>query len=257
MDEKEKQELLEKVEAAAEKGAKKGSKIFGIPTLVVSALVIALIAAFVIPKVNNVSSKFNTIFYVDEAVEGHDLTITNHGIFGYKTADFADVILGDASKLKKVEVYSQDMTLVTTITDTGLFNWSALTKTRVITYEGTVVYTVDLSKLSADSFVFDAEKMTLTMSIPHAVQEEINIPEDKIQFADTEKGLLAFGELKPSMEQGIEIQKRVRADMTEKLKNDNIGEKADSLAKFVIWSMYSPMVKTVAGNASLEVVIGE
>ncbi len=57
-------------------------------------------------------------------------------------------------------------------------------------------YTVDLSQLNKDSVLFDDNKKVVTLRIPKPVREEINIPEDKIEYGDTTKGILAFGDLK-------------------------------------------------------------
>ena len=93
------------------------------------------------------------------------------------------------------------------------------------------------------------------MHIPHAVQEEINIPEDGIEIGDAEKGLLAFGDLNVSLEDNIKIQAGVREAMEEKLAKEGALDTADKFAKLVIWEMYTPIVKSVASNYSLEVIV--
>ena len=156
--------------------------------------------------------------------------------------------------MKKLEVMRQEVSDVSTVTETGLFNWSVLTKTMLITYNGTATYTVDLSKLRNSDIIFDEEEKMITIKIPHAVLEPINIPEDKIQFGDTNKGLLAFGDLKLTPEQAATIQAGAREKMIQKLKDDNVQETADRFAILCVWEMYSPIVKGVAKDYSLEVV---
>lgn len=247
------EEFLKKVEQAAKRGAGRGGSFWQIllnnlPTILTLAMIF-MIGARVRAFGNGISS----MFHFDNGVQNHDMALEDNGIFGYTAADFEQAILGDSEKLKKLEVYRQDISDATTITKTGFINWSALSKTKLITYNGTVVYTVDLASLSSEDIrVNEAEKI-ITLKIPHAVQEEINIPEDAIQFGDTERGLLAFGDLQMTPEQISEVQAGAREKMEEKLKEDNVLETADRFAKLSVWEMYSPIIKGVARDYSLEV----
>ena len=247
------EEFLKKVEKAANKGASKG----GIKNILLSSLpailLLCLLAYLIVPKVNALHEGLKEFFHFDEPVTDHDLTIDNHGIFGYTAADFQEAVLGDSEKLKKLEVYSQEVSEVAEITDTGLFNWAVFTKCQLITYHGTVVYTVDLSGLRASDITLDDENKVITIRIPHAVQEIINIPEDQIQFGDTSKGLLAIGDIKMTVEQSSKIQAEARTKMQEKLDADKVQETADRFAKLAVWETYSPIIKSVAKNYSLEI----
>ena len=247
------EEFLKKVEKAAKRGVSKGGfrniLLSSLPTLII----VGLLAFLIVPKITALHDGLQGFFHFDEPVEGHDQTIENHGIFGYKAADFEEAILGDASKLRKLEVYSQEVSDVSEITDTGIFNWAVFTKCQLITYNGTVVYTVDLSSLKASDIHFNEDEKTITLSIPHAVQEEINIPEDSIQFGDTSKGLLAFGDIKLTAEQIVQVQAGAREKMQQKLDEQNVLATADRFAKLSVWELYSPIIKAVAKDYSLEV----
>lgn len=247
------EELLKKVEKAAEKGVKKG----GIKNALISALpvliVIGLLAYLFIPKFTTINKRFNSIFGFDEAVSDHDLTLNNYKIFGYTAADFEEAVLGEAKQQKKLIVYSQNMSDVATLVNTGLFKWKVFTKSQMMTYYGQVDYTVDLTKISKNDLSYDDADHIITIRIPHAVQEEINIPEDKIQFADPEKGLLAIGELKVSPEDMYAVQAEARAKMQQKLDDDKVLETADRFAKLSITELFTPIIKDVAPICSLRV----
>lgn len=247
------EELLKKVEKAAEKGASKGNIKSGLISSIPTIAIICILAFLIVPKVFALNDGLKSFFKVDEPVENHDMTIENNGIFGYTAADFEEAILGDSEKLKKLEVYKQEVSDASTITDTGLLNWGVFTKNQLITYYGSVVYTVDLSNLKSSDIIFNEEEKMITLKIPHAVQEEINIPEDKIQFGSTTGGLLAFGDIKMTAEQASKVQAGAREKMQEKLKEQNVLETADRFAKLSVWEMYSPLVKSVAKDYSLEV----
>ena len=248
------EELLKKVEKAAARGTGRSNLknilVAALPTL----LAIGLLAYLIVPKVNAMSEGLNSVFHFDEPVEGNDMTIENDSFLGYTAADFEEAILGDSSKLKKLEVFKQKVSDVSSITDTGLLNWGIFTKNQLITYNGTAVYTVDLSALRSGDISFNEEEKMITLKIPHAQQEEINIPEDEIQFGDTTKGLLAFGDIKMTAEQASQIQAEARKKMQKKLDEDNVAGIADRFAKLSVWELYNPIVKGVAKEYSLEVV---
>ena len=248
------EELLKKVEKAAARGTGRSNLknilVAALPTL----LAIGLLAYLIVPKVNAMSEGLNSVFHFDEPVEGHDMTIENDSFLGYTAADFEEAILGDSSKLKKLEVFKQKVSDVSSITDTGLLNWGVFTKNQLITYNGTAVYTVDLSALRSGDISFNEEEKMITLKIPHAQQEEINIPEDEIQFGDTTKGLLAFGDIKMTAEQASQIQAEARKKMQKKLDEDNVAGIADRFAKLSVWELYNPIIKGVAKEYSLEVV---
>ena len=247
------EELLEKVEQAAAKGAGKGRVMSGILSSIPTLVILAIIAFLVIPKIFALNDGLKGFFKTDEPVEGHDMTLENYGILGYEAADFEEAILGDSQKTNKLEVYEQEVSDAATTTDTGLFNLSVFTKNQVITYYGTVVYTVDLSSLSKSDISYDEETKIVTLKIPHAQQGEINIPENKIQVGDTTRGLLAFGEMNFTMEQRNEVQAGAREKMQEKLNEQNAQETADKFAKLVVWETYSPIIKAIGKDVSLEV----
>ena len=246
-------EFLKKVEKAARKGAKQGGVWGFVSQILPPILIIIMFLVLVLPKFNAFNQGMQSLFHFDNGAEGNDLVLDNNGIFGYTAANFEEAILGDSEKLKKIEVYQQEVSDVVTVTDTGFINWSAFTKTKMITYNGTVVYTVDLSKLARTDIVFNEDEHIITLLIPHAVQEEINIPEDKIEFGTTEGGLLAFGELKLTPEQTAQVQAGAREKMEKKLEEQNAQETADRFAKLTVWEMYSPIIKGVAKDYSLEV----
>ncbi len=247
------EEFLKKVEDAARRGAGKGRIPQMLTSLIPTLIVIGLLAYFVLPKINAFNAGMESIFHVEDPAESHDLVVEDNGILGYTAADFEDAILGDQSKLKKLEVMSQKVSDVSTITEAGFLNWGIFSKNQLITYNGTAIYTVDLSQLKASDIVFDEEQKIITVKIPHAAQEEINIPENEIQFGDTHGGLLAFGDLKMTPEQAAQVQAGARGKMEQKLAEDHVQETADRFAKLAVWELYSPIVKGVARDYSLEV----
>ena len=204
-------EFLAKVEEAAREGAKQGSKGArgGISPfeLLKTLILIALIAGvgWMVFRFRNFTGDLKEIVSREVPVEERDLTLENHGIFGYTAADFQEAILGDSQQLKKLEVYSTEISEAATLVDTGLANLKVFTKTQLFNYKGTVTYTIDLGGLSKEDISLDEEGMKVYLKIPHAVQEEININENDIELGDVDRGLLGIGEVSMTPE---EQQKR-------------------------------------------------
>jgi hypothetical protein len=200
-----------------------------------------------------VRDAFRALFTTETAVEDHDLTLINHRIFGYKVADFADAILGDEEQLKKLEVYSREVSDVATLTQAGLFKIKAFSKYQVITYNGKAIYTVDLSGLSADDITLDEETKTVTMKVPAPVLEPINIPSENIQFGEVEKQAFAFGDIKLTPEQQAEVETQAKERMLKKLEEENVIEDAKKAAEHSIWEIFQPMISNLSSKYSLKV----
>ena len=255
-------EFLEKVEKAAEEGAKKGYRaslgtefvklIF--TKIVIPALAILAVMMFILPKAS--FTGFKNIFNVEKPVENTDYTIENHGILGYTAADFSEPILSDQSKLKKIEVLSYQVSDAMTITNAGLFKLEVFSKTQLITYHGTAVYTVDMSGFNRNNLLVDNNNKKVVMIVPHAKLEPINISSEDMEVGDVEKGVLAFGDLKLTVEQQRQLQNEVTQKMKRKLIDDNIQEEANKFARQVIWEMYQPLITSIAPGYTLDVVSG-
>lgn len=261
------EEIIRRLEEAARMGAKQGVKenrttAFIENQLLNTVLKMFLLAALVFSASSAASglnpiNAFKNLFAQEGDVEGHDLTLQNNGIFGYTAADFADVILGDSSKLKKLEVYSQEMSQLVQFTDTGLGNLKIFTKSKYYTYYATAIYTVDLSMLSSDSIELDKEKLTVVLTIPNAEMTTLDIPQDKMEIGDTQKGLLSFGELNMTDEQSKELMARAREDMTNKLNEGGFQERANKIAKMTVWELYQPLITKMAPGYSLNIEFAE
>lgn len=257
---------LEEIKEAAREGAKEGVKesklrrgysvgagIFS--TLLGKILFAAIVIAAVIFAISAINPfpKLKEQLQFENGASEHDLVLENQGLLGYTAADFAEAVLGDQSKLCKLEVLQQEISDVGTLTETGLGNLKIFSKTQLITYHGTAVYTVDLSQLDKNDFSLDDEKKEVTVSIPHSQMEPINIQSEDIEFGDVDKGLLAFGDIKATPEQMAEIQTEVQAMMEQKVLEDKVAEDADRFAKLAVWEMFQPVINSVTKGYSLVV----
>ena len=254
-------ELLNNIEKAAEKGARRGSfgadfifkilSLVAVPAVIIWGLI--FIKYSIEKKWNNFANDFKSQFTFADPSVSHDMVLDNDGIFGYTAADFAEAVLGDATQLKKIEVYEAKISDVVTLTDTGLINLNIFTKTQLITYNGIATYTVDLSQLTEDDFVVNEEEKTVVISIPHSECGTINIPSDEMEFGDIDRGWLAFGDISMTAEDSAGIETQARTRMDEKLVELNEAETADRFAVLTVWEMYQPIVSAVSPEYKLEI----
>lgn len=259
-------EFLEKVEKAAYDGAKAGagkrraaSSIGAkvgttLLTKILSVLLIVVVIMAIFPKFN-VLYKLKQELGFDKDVSGYDMTIENHGIFGYTAVDFAEAILGDAEQLKKIEVYEREVSDVSTVTDTGLLKLKFFTKCQEIKYTGVATYVVDLKNMSEKNFSVDESNHTVTVKIPHAELKDVNV--NDIKCGELDKGVLAFGEIKMTAEQSAEMQAEAGKKIEAKLEAENELAKADEFASKTVWDMYYPAIVKVSPGYSLEIKFQE
>ena len=162
-------------------------------------------------------------------------------------------MLGDEEQLKKLEVYSRDVSDVATLTQTGLFKIKAFSKYQLITYNGKAVYTVDLSGLTAGDITLDEETKTVTMKVPAPALEPINIPSENIQFGEVEKEAFAFGNIKLTPEQQAEVETQAKERILKRLEEENVIEDARAAAEHSIWEIFQPMISNLSSKYKLKV----
>ena len=252
------EEFLAKVQEAAREGAKQGSKgargrspFEMLKTIILIALIIGV--GWMVYRLQSFTGDLKDIVSRDAPVEDRDLTLENHGVLGYTAADFQDAILGDSKQLKKLEVFTTDISGAATLIDTGLGNLKVFTKSQLLTYKGTVTYTVDLGELEKDDITLDEESMTVHVKIPHVVQGEININENEIEVGDVDRGLLGIGEISMTPEENQKVQSEARNKMQETLDEEDTISEADRFAKMSVWEIYQPIIDKVTTGYSLKV----
>ena len=134
----------------------------------------------------------------------------------------------------------------------GGWEWTSVYQD--IVYEGDAQYTVDLSQLSEDDFIVNNELKTLTVRIPYAVLDPINIPADQIKFRDPVKGWAAPKDIKLTPEQNTQLIIQVTDKMKAKLIDENIIAVANENAKTVVAELLSATVQAVDPEFTVVVV---
>ncbi len=179
-------------------------------------------------------------------LDEYDLTLENHGIFGFKAVDFEEAILGEATRQQLLIVEEQDVSVSSTTTDAGFLNIKLFSKSQVLIFHGTGEYTVDLTEITKDDISLDEETYEITIKIPHAQLHSTVFDPDKTEISDTNKGWLAFGDISFTAEDTKKIETEALLQLEEALSTDECFEEADRFAKLTAYETYQPIVEKVS-----------
>jgi hypothetical protein len=186
------------------------------------------------------------VFGTVDSVKASADAILDQNLIGYTAADFQDAVLGAASEHQELIVMEQPLEIPTTITKAGLGNLAIFSKVKNVTFYGTGVYTVNMANIDKDHIAVDMDAKTVTVKIPHTVLQYINPDLDKTEFEDTQKGLLAFGDLALTQEQQNQLEKAVRDAMLKRLDSADLYTQADEYATMKTWEIFQPLITAVS-----------
>jgi len=236
--------------AARRRGSHAGSWIKG--------LVIGLIAGLLVGALGTVYYARNYVpFWEKTHEEGKIGEKIDEHFTGYSVAEFQEAVVGEASEHKELIVMELPVQQSTTLTKYTFGTWDIFKRSKVITYHGTGVYTVDLSGLTADSITVDEEAKEVRITVPEAKLQYVNPDYDNIEFEDTEMGLLAFTDIKLTAEQQNELEKQVMAEMTEYLSQQEFMDQADEIAAAKCWETFQPLVSSVSPEFRVVIVMAK
>jgi len=217
-----------------------------------------LIAGVIIGLVIGIFISTSFIGNISDTIDGtkEDADhLIDETFLGYTAADFKEAILGKAVEKQDLIVMEQPLEIETTITKAGLGNLEIFSKVKNVTFAGTGIYTVDLSKINDSTIVVDEENKTVTITMPHAKLYDIVANLDDMQFEDTEKGLLAFGDIALTLEDQNELEKSVKASMKERLTQQEVIDNADKFAEMKTWEIFQPLVSAVSNEFVVNIEI--
>ena len=97
---------------------------------------------------------------------------------GYSQIDFSNAVLGESRTKSDFVVLEQDVSVTSRVSQ-ALANLALFEKYQIIRSYGTGVYTVDLSKLTADDVTVDEALQQVTVTIPHAALTYVTVDVEK------------------------------------------------------------------------------
>lgn len=251
MDAKEKRELAEVVEKASEKGARSAGRKSSIIIAVVLAALIFGCFSYGVSQLNDFKDQNTGV----EQVEGHDDTLENNGIFGFKAVDFQEAVLGKSQQETKLIVEEQEASVPATITNTGFLNLNITTKTQNVTIYGTGEYTIDLSKITADDVTLNEDTYTVTIAVPYPELNNVIFNSDKTVIGDTERGWLAFGDIKLTAEQTQQFEMDAQEKLKEALSAQACYDEAVRFAKLSAYEVYQPVISAVSPAYKVNITV--
>ena len=213
-----------------------------------TGLIIGLVVGFLASTILGFGSLTDQ---VNEGKETVDEIITENFI-GYTAADFEEAVLGAKIEKQDLIVMEQPLEIETTLTKSGLGNLEIFSKVKTVVYKGNGIYTVNMSKIDSDHIDVDLDKKIVSIKIPHTVLYDVYLDTESMEFNDTEKGLLAFGDLSLTMEQQNQLEQTVTKSMEERLNDPDLFKQADELAKYKTWQIFQPLISAVSNEFVVE-----
>ncbi len=173
---------------------------------------------------------------------------------GYSEIDFENAILGEARQKQQLVVMEQDVQVDSVISQ-ALANLPIFEKTKTVHLNGVGVYTVDLGLVDAEHIDVDMDRRTVTVTIPRAVLQYVNIDPEKTTFEDTEKALLAFGDVTLTQEQQQILESSAKETMEGALNSAELLAKADQAACTVAHDLFQPLIAAVSDRFTVIVAL--
>ena len=210
---------------------------------------------FVLRRCSDQESEFvdSVAGQIEQEMAENQIVLSSKG--GRRTVvDFKEPIILAHGQESRLIVHTAQLSETISIADEGLGGWGWTSAYQEIIYEGEVQYTVDLSQLSEEDFVVNNEMKTLSVRIPYAVLEPINIPSDKIKFGDVKKGWAAPKDIKLTPEENAQLEIQISDKMKAKLIDENILAEANEGAKKVVAELLTATVQTVDPEFTVVVV---
>lgn len=169
--------------------------------------------------------------------------------------EFAEVILGRQEETRKLIVSTQEATVSMMLTDRIInkLDFDFLKKTQNVSYTGCGFFVVDLDRFTRDSVVEDHENKIITIRIPHAYLQAIEIDPNKIMIDEVKEGLLARGDIELSIKDYNYIEKELRTKLETKFNTVVNGQTADDTALRMVKEVYEPVIKAIDRSYSVRV----
>ena len=174
---------------------------------------------------------------------------------GYAAIDFTNAILGESRERKELVVMEQDVDVTSKISQ-DLLHVALFSKVKIIHSYGTGVYTVALDEVGSDDVSVDEETKIITVTIPHTALSYVNVDVSKTEFEDTQRALLAIGDIKLTTEQKHMLDQSIDDALHERLNDKALFVKADEIALNKVREILQPVVSSISDEHIVKIVMG-
>lgn len=174
-------------------------------------------------------------------------------LMGYNETEISDTILGKTQDKGELVVMEQEVTTKMELTR-ALWNVPIFKKTKTVYSHGVGGFSVDLSKITEGGLSWDSSTKAMTITIPQATLSYIDPDFSKTEFGDTEKALLAFGDIKLTQEQQNVLNVEIEEAMEKALNTEARLRVANIKAKQKVGELLRPLVEDLNEGIKLYVI---
>ncbi|MEA4911286.1 MAG: DUF4230 domain-containing protein [Oscillospiraceae bacterium] len=170
--------------------------------------------------------------------------------------DFQSALLVEAKKQQQLVVYEKEISMQSELTK-SLLDLDAFRLTKSVRSFATGYYAVDLAMLSDDNITYDAESGTVRLTVPAPTLYIVDFDVTKTQIEETERGLLAFGDIKLTQEEQTAFETSVKETLTKALSTDACFSEAADASTEALEKIFRPIVQAVDETAALEIYVSK
>lgn len=174
-------------------------------------------------------------------------------LMGYNETEVSDTILGKTQDKGELVVMEQEVSVQIQLTR-ALWNVPLFEKTKTVYSHGIGGFSVDLSKITEDCLSWDSSTKAMTITIPHATLSYIDPDFSKTEFGNTERAILAFGDIKLTQEQQNVLNVEIEEAMEKALNTETRLRVANIKAKQKVGELLKPLVKELHQDIKLYVI---
>lgn len=173
-------------------------------------------------------------------------------LMGYNETQIADIILGETKDKGQLVVMEQEVSIKMDLSRT-LWNIPLFEKTKTIYSYGIGGFSVDLSQVTKGALSWDSSTKVMAIKIPQASLSYIDPDFSKTEFGDTERAILAFGDIKLTQEQQNVLNVEIEAEMEKALNTESRLTVANIKAKERVKELLTPLIKEL--NQGIKIII--
>lgn len=165
-------------------------------------------------------------------------------LMGYNETEISHTILGKTQDRGELLVMEQEVSVQMELTR-ALWNMPLFEKTKTVYSHGLGGFSVDLTLITKSALTWDQDNKSMTILIPKASLSYIDPDFSKTEFGDTERAILAFGDIKLTQEQQNVLNVEIEESMKKALNTESRLRVANIKAKQKVKELLKPLVKDI------------
>lgn len=158
------------------------------------------------------------------------------------TLDYKSLLLGDSFERGMFVVLEQEAQVESAVSQ-SLLGLDIFKVTRTIHAPAKGCFAVDTAQLSESDIAVNESVKTITVTVPAAVLYTFEVDLAGANFEDTERGMLAIGDLSLTMEQNAVLTENLNAACREVFSDAAVLEKADALAVEKLSALFGAVIR--------------